>query len=645
MKGINAFILAAGSGERLRPITNYIPKSLLPVLGKPILERVLEKVFCVPLNRVGINIHHKWEMIRDWVDGSPYAGKVRLFHEARALDTGGALKNAEQLLRKSVFLVHNSDIFSDISLEILIERHLSSGDLATLAVHNHQKFNNMLIDDRGRLKSIRPTDLPDHETSSLSAFTGIAVYSPEFLDFVPEGISSVVHAWQRALSAGYTIGTVDFTGRQWNDIGTPGAYSDAVFGALERDGETLYIHPSADCGKAEIEGYAVLERDCEIQGEAYLNNCIILPGSGIAEGEYLENIIVGPGFRVPAGASGIINGISPPDHILSCFSEKAETVLIGGGGSDRRYYRVRDKGKTTVLMECPKTDPDYQRHIIYTQFFRKYSLPVPEMLSLNHENTCPPCFNRDSAGMALYSLFEDLGDITLYSWLKCRKSPETIEKLYRRVIDILILLHTSATDNVSDCPTLQSRIFDYRHLRWETNYFIEMFVSGLKGTDINDRGRLDREFHSLAVKVDAFGKTIVHRDFQSRNIMVTRGDIPWIIDYQGARMGPPGYDIASILWDPYSRLDEETRQRLLDYYIKGMKKLDQNFNETEFRETLLPCRLQRHMQALGAYGFLSKAKGKLFFQKYIPLTLRYLNEETAIAMDEYPALYLLIKGL
>jgi len=199
--------------------------------------------------------------------------------------------------------------------------------------------------------------------------------------------------------------------------------------------------------------------------------------------------------------------------------------------------------------------------------------------------------------------------------------------------------------NVSGCPALQARIFDYRHLRWESNYFIEMFVSGLKGTDIKDRGRLDKEFNSLAVKVDAFGKTIVHRDFQSRNIMVTRGDVPRIIDYQGARIGPPGYDVASILWDPYFRLDEETRQQLLDYYIKGMKNFDQNFDQTEFRETLLPCRLQRHMQALGAYGFLSKAKGKLFFLKYTPLALQYLNEETTAARDEYPLLYLLIKDL
>jgi aminoglycoside/choline kinase family phosphotransferase len=120
--------------------------------------------------------------------------------------------------------------------------------------------------------------------------------------------------------------------------------------------------------------------------------------------------------------------------------------------------------------------------------------------------------------------------------------------------------------------------------------------------------------HELAEKADAFPKTIVHRDFQSQNIMITDGDIPRLIDFQGARIGPPGYDVVSMLWDPYYRLDEDLRERLLDYYIQGMiEKSGGKFIEEDFRKTLLTCRLQRHMQALGAYGFLSSVKGKKYF--------------------------------
>lgn len=171
-------------------------------------------------------------------------------------------------------------------------------------------------------------------------------------------------------------------------------------------------------------------------------------------------------------------------------------------------------------------------------------------------------------------------------------------------------------------------------------------MKGVKGIEVKDMAPLGEEFHSLALRLDSFPKTIIHRDFQSQNIMVTKG-VPRLIDYQGARMGPPAYDVVSILWDPYSRLDQKTRENLLDYYIsrmrhscyatpthpsfhhphpipppsrgrelkgwgeekcegdfQGIKRPGSEFKESEFVDSLTVCRLQRHMQALGAYGFL-----------------------------------------
>jgi aminoglycoside/choline kinase family phosphotransferase len=158
------------------------------------------------------------------------------------------------------------------------------------------------------------------------------------------------------------------------------------------------------------------------------------------------------------------------------------------------------------------------------------------------------------------------------------------------------------------------------------------------------------------VKVDAFPKSVIHRDFQSQNIMITKRGIPRILDYQGARMGPPAYDLASILWDPYYRLEDNLRERLLNYYVAQMKKIppptpplskggmgglsgNYQFVESEFKNSLLPCRLQRHMQALGAYGFLSKVKGKKYFLKYVPEGLRLLKEDVLLSKDKYPGLY------
>jgi hypothetical protein len=115
-----------------------------------------------------------------------------------------------------------------------------------------------------------------------------------------------------------------------------------------------------------------------------------------------------------------------------------------------------------------------------------------------------------------------------------------------------------------------------------------------------------------------------------------------IIDFQGARMGPSAYDVASILWDPYYRLQDNMREKLVDYYIS---KIEDKFDADYFRETLSVCRLQRHMQALGAYGYLSSVKEKKYFLKYVPEGLRLLKEDTSLLKDMYPELYKLVMKL
>src|SRR4030065_2307500 len=169
---LSVFILAAGLGERLRPITDHIPKPLLPILGKPILQSVLEKVSTLPDYKIGINLHHKKNTIGNWISQSAFNEKVELFPEDPILGTGGALKNAEAFLNAGTFLIHNSDIVSDIDLGKLLEFHFSSDNLATLAVHNYPQFNNLISDKEGFLIDIekthpRPTPPPSRERDLL----------------------------------------------------------------------------------------------------------------------------------------------------------------------------------------------------------------------------------------------------------------------------------------------------------------------------------------------------------------------------------------------------------------------------------------------------------------------------------------------
>ncbi|MGE5299841.1 MAG: phosphotransferase [Acidobacteriota bacterium] len=644
MKELRAFILAAGLGERLRPITDHLPKPLLPILGRPVIERVIERIAAVPLKRIGINLHYKPEMIREWVGTFDHSGDIELFYEEAILGTGGALKNAEGFLQGDAFIVHNSDILSDISLGALVEGHLSEGNCVTLAVHDHHTFNNVWIDEAGRLRFVGNAGTENKWLRNV-AFTGIAVYSPEFITLLPTGNSSIVDIWLKAVSSGLKVGTVDFSGCRWEDIGTPAAFSSYIFNLLKEEGETIFAHNSVDCRGVQLGANAVIEKGSILEKGAWLRNCILLPGARAKKGEHIENAIVGPDYRIGLQEQPSIPASLHSGMITDVMGDSLCDItmtLIGTGGSDRKYYRIRDRQKTAVLMECPKTDPDYQRHVIYTLFFRRYSVPVPALLGSDSANPKPGSFMSGS----VYALFEDLGDISLYSWMKCNKKSRSAEALYKRVLDILIGLHTVVTKNVSECPLLQSRVFDYSHLRWETDYFVERFAAGLKGAQISDTGFLEGEFDRLARKVDSFGKTVVHRDFQSQNIMVMNGDTPRVIDYQGARMGPPAYDLASFLWDPYSPLDDGLRTALLDYYIGGVKgHYGSTFDEAAFRQTILPCRLQRHMQALGAYGFLSKVKGIAHFLKHVPQALRYLKDEAEEVKDEYPLLWECVKGM
>lgn len=613
------FLPAAGLGERLRPITCQIPKPLLPVLGKPLLEIILDKFSELSSGRIGINLHYKPELMRQWIKQSIFARRMELFPENQILGTGGALKNAEAFLSDNHFLVHNADILSDIDFTRFIETHLSSGNIATLAAHNYPKYNNVVIDENGYVLDVEnpETSTPNPERIAKKvAYTGIAVYSPEIFKFLPSGISHATVAWLAASGAGHKVQALDFTGCYWSDIGTPATYASAIVDALRKDGETVYIHPSVkECSAVDMSGHIVIESKAILTKGSSLRNCVMLQGSRTKNGEHYENCILGADFKVDLKESEIIRA-----------STDESKILISTGGSDRKYYRIKKNRETAVLMECGKDDPDFERHIEYTKFLSRYSIPVPEIL--------------EAKTGKMQAVFEDLGDISLYSWLKCHRNEEEIEDTYKNVLDIAVMIHSDVTAHIAECPLLQNRVFDYEHFRWETEYFIERFVKGIKKIETENLTALQDEFHSLSYKADSLPKTIIHRDFQSQNIMITKGR-PRLIDYQGMRIGPPAYDIASILWDPYYRLKNDMRERLLEYYSGEMVKHHRPIP----LESIILCRLQRHMQALGAYGFLSAVKGKRYFLKHIPEGLRLLKEDISILGSEYPELYKLIMAL
>lgn len=628
-ESIRCFILCAGLGTRLRPVTDHIPKPLLPVLGRPLLDRILERLRPLARGRVGVNIHWKGEAVERWLEGSPHRGRVALFREDPILGTGGALKNAARLLRGGDFLVHNGDILTDLDLERLIAVHRASGALATLAVRNEPAVNTVGIEGDGTYAGV------GSEAGGIRrvTFTGVAVYSPRILRFLPRGASAVTHAWERARFAGLRIATLDCSDAAWSDLGTPQAYARALFGLLRAEGERCFIHPGARLSAVRTEGFAVVEEGAELARDVLVEDAVVLHGA-VVEGE-ADGVLAGKGYSLPLDARALQRAVIPAVDILHPLARmffkgvgRVLGTILAGGGSDRAYLRLAAGRRTAILMQSPPGDAVFEEHMRLHRLFERWDLRVPRLLA-QHLPTRS-------------ALYEDLGDLRLYDRLRGLRDPDAVEELYRGVLDQAARLHQVGLRLPHTLPrSVALPVFDEPAWRWESSYFLERFVLGVRGVDRLDGGALAEELGRLARAAAGLDRRLLHRDLQSQNVMLKNGTLPVLIDFQGARMGPPGYDLASLLWDPYAPLDVALRERLLNHYRRRMGA----DLPPDFDAGLLSCRLQRHMQALGAFGYLSRFKGKPWFERHIPQALRLLKEETALARRDYPTLNSLVRSL
>jgi hypothetical protein len=163
--------------------------------------------------------------------------------------------------------------------------------------------------------------------------------------------------------------------------------------------------------------------------------------------------------------------------------------------------------------------------------------------------------------------------------------------------------------------------------RWERDYFKDHFIRDVCGIELEAsfERELEAELSNLAERLLGTIRCLVHRDFQSQNVMI-RNKEPFLIDFQGMRFGSPFYDLGSLLCDPYVDLSVSDRDELLSFYY-GLSKW--NFDWGTFQKTFWEASAQRLMQALGAYGFLGLKKGLRAYLEHIPSGLRNLQLATS----------------
>lgn len=282
-------------------------------------------------------------------------------------------------------------------------------------------------------------------------------------------------------------------------------------------------------------------------------------------------------------------------------------TLIFQGGSDRVFYRVRtDGGTPAVLMHY---SPERQENNFYAAI----------AVFLNGIGVTVPAIIRHDPGKQ-FILMEDLGGTDLWSF---RNEPrEKRRALYRETLALAGRLHSFALKDFPYDRVPMMEEFSPALYRWERDYFREHFVAGIcrvtQGAE--EAERMEKELAALAERVHGAARTLVHRDLQSRNVMIRRG-LPALIDFQGMRPGSPFYDLGSLLYDPYVVFSDEERLELLSCsYELSNRGLDRK----GFQKAFYEASVQRLMQALGAYGFLGRKRGLPEFLEHIPRGLENL---------------------
>ncbi len=291
-------------------------------------------------------------------------------------------------------------------------------------------------------------------------------------------------------------------------------------------------------------------------------------------------------------------------------------------GSSREYVRITGSKKVAIGV----FNPDVKENIAFLTFsrhFREKGLPVPEIYAVAADN--------------LLYLEEDLGNMTLFSYLtEVREQQGFTQELigiYEKVLDMLVRFQTEAGPSVDYSVCYPRAAFDKQSMLWDLHYFKYYFLKLARVPF--DEQLLEDDFHRFADYLVSAGQDyFLYRDFQSRNVMLLRGE-PYFIDYQGGRRGALYYDLASLLYDAKADLPEKVRARLRDHYLEQLSKKIKTDPQT-FGQYFHGFVLIRIMQALGAYGFRGFYEQKAHFLQSIPFALQnmeHLLQELSLPVE------------
>jgi aminoglycoside/choline kinase family phosphotransferase len=295
----------------------------------------------------------------------------------------------------------------------------------------------------------------------------------------------------------------------------------------------------------------------------------------------------------------------------------AQATALSGDASTRRYFRVVDDGSSFVLALYPEPfEPGKLSFLGMRELLDGYELAVPATVDVD-----------GARGIVLQ---EDLGDHTLQETLKDVDAAGH-EALYREAIDDIATLQRKSAEGPQSADCFEIA-FDIEKLSWELHYFLKHFVEGYRGCEltVEDRSTLSEAFHQLSQEIASWPRTLCHRDFHSRNLMLHRERLFWI-DFQDARMGPATYDLASLLRDAYVDVPEEMSAALAERF---RQRAVPGESREQFRRRFELMAVQRTLKALGTFGYMATVRDNPVYLPYMPRTLAHARH----VLSRYPEL-------
>ena len=281
---------------------------------------------------------------------------------------------------------------------------------------------------------------------------------------------------------------------------------------------------------------------------------------------------------------------------------------LGGRGSGRVFYRCTwGRSGSAILIHYGMERPENGCYADICGFLKSISIPVPRV------------YGHDRARCLL--AMEDLGDRDL--WQFRTTAWEVRKGLYEKTLTVISRLHAFPEKDFPRGSVSLMEDFSPALYRWERDYFRERFVHGYCGINLEGKfaAELDEELGALSEGLLETGRCLIHRDFQSQNVMI-RGEEPVLIDFQGMRFGSLFYDLGSLLCDPYVKFSDEERKELISfsYDLSG-----KGYGREQYENLFWEASAQRLIQALGAYGFLGITRGLTVFLDHIPSGLMNLK--------------------